>query len=132
MAKFFSTAGPIREDKHYFIPVAERIDLEEIFTLIDQEKYFVLHAPRQSGKTTTLLELCKILNKTGSYKCLCINVESAQTARGNVEQAMRIITQDLVRREKIYLPRQLPRPKGRSLLEEILQALMLTRLSKKG
>jgi hypothetical protein len=104
MAKFFNTAGPIREDKHYFIPVAERIDLEEIFTLIDQEKYFVLHAPRQSGKTTTLLELCKILNKTGRYKCLYINVESAQTARENVEQAMRIITQDLVRREKIYLP----------------------------
>ncbi len=104
MAKFFNIAGPIQQEDHYFIPIAQRIDLDEILMLIGQKKYFVLHAPRQSGKTTTLLELCKILNQSGKYKCLYINVESAQTARGNVEQAMRIITQDLVRREKIYLP----------------------------
>lgn len=48
-AKFFNTAGPIQEDDHYFIPISQRIDLPEILTLIDQKKYFVLHAPRQSG-----------------------------------------------------------------------------------
>jgi hypothetical protein len=77
--------------------------LEEIFTLIEQEKYFVLHAPRQSGKTTTLLELCKILNNSGRYKCLNINVESAQTARENVTEAMTVIVNMLMNLEKIHL-----------------------------
>ncbi len=104
MEKFFNTSGPIRKDKHYFIPISQRIDLDEILKLIDQEKYFVLHAPRQSGKTTALLELSKILNESEKYKCLYINVESAQAVRENIEQAMLIITQDLARREKIYLP----------------------------
>ena len=39
----------------------------EIFTLIDQEQYFVIHAARQSGKTTLLLELNKQINKAGRY-----------------------------------------------------------------
>ncbi len=100
MAKFFNTAGPIREDKHYFIPLSQRIDVAEILMLIDQEKYFVIHAPRQSGKTTTLLELCKILNQSGKYKGLYINVEGAQTAKGDVEQATRMIANVLVKMEQ--------------------------------
>jgi hypothetical protein len=103
-AKFFNTAGPIREDDHYFIPVAQRIDLPEILSLIDQKKYFVLHSPRQSGKTSTLLELTRMLNTSGRYKCLYINVESAQTSRENVAEAMTVIVQEIVRREKSYLP----------------------------
>ncbi len=104
MAKFFNTAGPIREEMHYFIPVSQRIDLPEIQTLIEQEKYFVLHAPRQSGKTTTLLELCKILNNSGRYKCLYVNVESAQTSREKVAEAMTVIVNELVDLEAIHFP----------------------------
>jgi hypothetical protein len=102
--KFFNTAGPIKQERHYFIPVTDRINLPEILSLIDQEKYFVLHAPRQSGKTSTLLELTRILNGSGKYKCLYVNVESAQTARENVAEAMTVIVQELVRREKNYFP----------------------------
>jgi hypothetical protein len=103
MTKFFNTAGPIREEDHYFIPIAHRIDLDEVLMLIGQKKYFVLHAPRQSGKTTTLLELCKILNNSGRYKCLYINVESAQTARENVAEAMTVIVNRMMALEKIHL-----------------------------
>ena len=100
MSRFFNTAGPIKAAKHYAIPVAQRIDLGEILTLIDQEKYFVLHAPRQSGKTTALLEIMGQLNASGQYRCLYVNVEPAQTARERIEVAMGVIVDLLVEDRK--------------------------------
>ena len=61
--RFFNTAGPVNCQKHYCIPPLERFDLFEIETLIAQEKYFVLHAPRQTGKTTSMLALMAHLNR---------------------------------------------------------------------
>ncbi|MEJ6949436.1 ATP-binding protein [Natronospora cellulosivora (SeqCode)] len=101
--KFFNTAGPVVAKDHYHVPITARINKEEIFSLIDQKKYFVLHAPRQSGKTSSLLTLMDLLNKSGKYKCLYINVESAQAARENVEIAMESILSELENRETIYL-----------------------------
>jgi hypothetical protein len=54
--RFFNTAGPVRCAIHYCLPPLERFDLAEILNLIDQQKYFVLHAPRQTGKTSSLLK----------------------------------------------------------------------------
>ena len=59
--KFFNTAGPIQPDIHYNIDPLTRIDLEELESLIYQRKYFVLHAPRQTGKTSCLLALRVLL-----------------------------------------------------------------------
>ncbi len=89
--RFFNTAGPVRCGEHYCVPPLERFDLEEILSLIDQKKYFVLHAPRQTGKTSCLLALSDYLNQQGKYRCLYINVEMAQTAREDVERGMRTI-----------------------------------------
>ena len=80
MSRFFNTAGPVKEKKHYCIPALSRLDLKGILSLIDQEKYFVLHAPRQTGKTSFLRALMLHLNEEGRYKCLHFNVESAQAA----------------------------------------------------
>nr|VFK01291.1 MAG: hypothetical protein BECKLFY1418A_GA0070994_11412 [Candidatus Kentron sp. LFY] len=55
--KSFSTAGPIKPNKHYNIPPLSRWDVDEIYSLIEDERYFVLHAPRQTGKTSCLLAL---------------------------------------------------------------------------
>ena len=68
--RFFNTAGPVRCNKHYCLPPLERFDLGEMLALIEQEKYFVLHAPRQTGKTSCLLALMENLNHTGKYRCL--------------------------------------------------------------
>jgi hypothetical protein len=38
--------------------------------LIDQEQYFVIHAARQTGKTTLLMELAQDINAAGSYYAL--------------------------------------------------------------
>ena len=88
----FNTAGPCVEGMHYIIDPLARIDSEEVLALIDQQRYFVLHAPRQTGKTTSLLALMKLLNSGDCYRSLYVNVEAAQTARGDVERGMRTIT----------------------------------------
>ncbi|MBM3887087.1 hypothetical protein FJ364_04090 [Candidatus Dependentiae bacterium] len=87
--KFFNTAGPINPDDHYFIP--NRLGEIEIKNLIEQKKYFVLHAPRQSGKTTAVFELVNKLNQEGKYKALYVNVEAAQAARSKVIDGLRTI-----------------------------------------
>ena len=59
MQKWFNTAGPCQADIHYMLPATER--LPEIKKLIDQRNYFVIHAPRQTGKTTAMLTLAQEL-----------------------------------------------------------------------
>ncbi len=55
--RFFNTEGPNLADDRYSLPPLERWDLAEILTLIDRKKHFLLHAPRQTGKTTCLLAM---------------------------------------------------------------------------
>ena len=86
----FNTAGPVKPDKHYCIPPLERIDLEEVLRLVRDERYFVMHAPRQTGKTTALLALADVLNGRG-YRCVYVTVETARTARDDVQRAMRTV-----------------------------------------
>ena len=51
----------MRPDEHYCIPPLSRLDQGELLTLIRQKRYFVLHAPRQTGKTSALLALRDLL-----------------------------------------------------------------------
>ncbi len=102
--KYFNTEGPIKPDLHYFIPVSQRVDLDEIQTLIERQKYFVLHAPRQTGKTTALLEIMRQLNASGRYKCLYVNVEAAQPTREKIADAMDVIVDLLVESERNFFP----------------------------
>jgi type II secretory pathway predicted ATPase ExeA len=46
--------------------------------LIDEEQYFVIHAARQSGKTTYLKDFANRLNADGKYYALCCSLENAQ------------------------------------------------------
>ena len=62
MRRFFNTAGPVRPERHYCVPPLARFDLDQVLGLIRNERYFVLHAPRQTGKTCTLLALRDLLN----------------------------------------------------------------------
>lgn len=97
----FNTTGPVRPDKHYTLPPLATFNLREIQFLIDQEKYFILHAPRQVGKTSSMLALMEYLNAQGTYHCLYINVEAAQAAREDIESAMKTILWELVNVQKI-------------------------------
>ena len=103
MEKQFNTAGPVMPDIHYCVDPLSRWDLRGILNLIDNRKYFILHAPRQTGKTTALLAMVDYLNKEGKYTALYVNVEPAQAARENVEAGMRAILSQLGRAAKITL-----------------------------
>jgi hypothetical protein len=96
--RFFNTAGPVKCDKHYCLPPLSRFDLPEILTLIGQEKYFVLHAPRQSGKTSCMLTLQDYLNVSGDYRSLYVNVEAAQAAREDATNGVHSIVTEIAKR----------------------------------
>ena len=102
--RFFNTTGPVVADKHYSIPPLERFDLAEILRLIRDERYFVLHAPRQTGKTSALLALRELLNERGAYRCVYANLEPAQTARGDVAAGMEAVLAELRIRARITFP----------------------------
>ncbi len=53
--RFFNTSGPVVAADHYCIPPLQRVNLGQVLALIGEKRYFVLHAPRQTGKTFALL-----------------------------------------------------------------------------
>jgi hypothetical protein len=91
--KKFCIAGPVDPERHYFIP--RRLDWDQMDSLIHDREYFVLHAPRQSGKTTAIEEYIHHLNGNGAYRALYINVESAQAAREDIKMALIAILAEL-------------------------------------
>ena len=93
--RFFNTSGPVVAEDHYCVPPLERFDLEEILRLIRAKRYFVLHAPRQTGKTSGLLALRDLLNAGDEYRCVYANIETAQTARGDVARGMKAVLHEL-------------------------------------
>jgi hypothetical protein len=76
--RFFNTAGPCVEAWHYMLPAAER--LPEAPTLVERGMYFVVHAPRQTGKTTTLMALARQLTAAGKFAALHFSCEAGEVA----------------------------------------------------
>jgi hypothetical protein len=73
MPRFFNTAGPCRPDIHYMLSATSR--LPDIERLIEQENYFVIHAPRQTGKSTAMLTLGQQLTQQGNYTAVMLSAE---------------------------------------------------------
>ena len=95
--RFFNIAGPVRPDEHYAIPPLDRVDVDELLALIRAKQYFVLHAPRQTGKTSALIALRDLLNRgeAGDFRCVDVNVEVGQVARDNVARGIRAVLSNL-------------------------------------
>ena len=73
MSRWFNIAGPCQADKHYTLSATSR--LPDLSVLIEQESYFVIHAPRQTGKTTAMLALAQQLTATGRYAAVVVSAE---------------------------------------------------------
>ncbi|QNP31207.1 ATP-binding protein [Cylindrospermopsis curvispora GIHE-G1] len=73
MNRWFNIAGPCKDNIHYMLSPTSR--LPDLSMLIEQESYFVLHAPRQTGKTTAMLSLAKQLTTAGNYAAVMVSVE---------------------------------------------------------
>jgi len=101
--RFFNTAGPCKPDLHYVLPPLDRFSLPELEALIGAQQYFVLHAPRQTGKTTCLLALQDHLNERGELRALYVNIEPAQAARDNVPDGIHAVLSSLADRASLAL-----------------------------
>jgi len=103
MDKFFNTAGPIIPKDHYYISSMSRIDWDEVEMLIRSKKFFLLHAPRQTGKTSAMLEIMEKLNCDGKYNALYANIEVAQVARNNVDRGISAVCSVITDSCSLYL-----------------------------
>ncbi|MFO1421395.1 MAG: ATP-binding protein [Candidatus Competibacteraceae bacterium] len=117
--RFFNTAGPVNLADHYCLDPLRRIELERLLPLIEQKKYFVLHAPRQTGKTSCLLALVEFLNGTGRYRCVYANWEMGQAAREDVAAAMPALLNELAERARLILDDPWPAGRWPTLLREV-------------
>ena len=84
MPRQFNTAGRNIESDHYTLPPLARLPAD-IADLIHGRFYFVLHAPRQSGKTTSMLALAEHLRQDGRYAVVFTSVANARTAHTEAE-----------------------------------------------
>jgi len=108
MERFFNTAGPNRPDEQYTIDPLMRFDLDDVLMLIGQKKYFVLHAPRQTGKTSCLLALRDYLNKQGRYTAVYANVEGGQAFRNDVAQVVAGVCEVIAHEARLILRNGIP------------------------
>ena len=85
----FNTTGPCFPDEHYMLPALDR--LPGIREFVADGNYFVIHAPRQTGKTTALKALAREINVKGDRFAVYCSLETIQKLVGNPETAMREI-----------------------------------------
>ncbi|MBK9261969.1 MAG: ATP-binding protein [Polyangiaceae bacterium] len=85
MPRQFNVAGVNKPSIHYTLPASRR--LPGVRALIDGQQYFVVHAPRQVGKTTALHTLAQELTAEGTYAAVLVSVETAVPFRDNVGMA---------------------------------------------
>ncbi|WP_322753410.1 ATP-binding protein [Frankia sp. Cas3] len=125
MSRRFNTAGPCVPAKHYMIPALER--LPQGPGLVGQQAYFVVHAPRQTGKTTALRALARELTAQGRYAALYFSCEVGATAGEDYGAASRDILTQIRFNAEDHLPPELRPPawpveSDASLLQGALRA----------
>ena len=108
MKKWFNTAGPCKADIHYMLPTGDR--LPEIERLIAQENYFVIHAPRQVGKTTAMLTLAQELTASGQYTAVMLSLEVGAVFSHDPDLAEKAILDEWKDSARFRLPPELQPP----------------------
>jgi hypothetical protein len=89
VARWFNTTGPCNPMDHYMIPASAR--LPEVQQLVARKQYFVVHAPRQSGKTTALRALAAELTASGRHAAVVVSMEAGRAWGDDVGAATRTL-----------------------------------------
>ena len=110
----FNIAGPNVPAWHYHLPPLRRSGFEEVPALVEAKNYFIVYAPRQTGKTTSLRALCDALNDRG-YRAVHANIQPARHAGKDVARAIRSVFDVLTDREEVAL--------GEDTLERIVESV---------
>ncbi len=89
MPRSFNTAGPNKPEIHYTLDPEMR--MPGLRELIEKQNYFVLHAPRQTGKTTLLDTLAHKLTAEGRYTAIRFSIERSRPFSKDVAAANRAV-----------------------------------------
>ena len=76
--KYFNTTGPCFPEMHYMLPPEDRLRGAQLNRYIRDQLYWVLHAPRQTGKTTFLQSWMREINTAGEAMACYVSVEQCQ------------------------------------------------------
>ncbi|MCI5223089.1 MAG: ATP-binding protein [Candidatus Electrothrix sp. AR4] len=87
MPKYFNTTGPCFPRLHYMLPPKDRLIGASLDRYIQDELYWVLHAPRQTGKTTFLQSWMHEINAGTEAVACYVSLETCQEVPA-VERAM--------------------------------------------
>ncbi len=101
--KSFNTTGPCMADMHYMLSPVDRIDAGKLKRFIDEKLYWVLHAPRQTGKTSFLLNWMEQLNAQPGIISLYVSLEACQGVT-DAERAITIACEMIEIRATKHLP----------------------------
>ncbi len=93
------------------LPATARLEELELDRLIEQQAYFVLHAPRQTGKTTAIQEWARQLTATGQYIGVWVSMEVGAAFPDDVGQAENALLDNWGGSLGFQLPRDLWPPK---------------------
>ena len=121
MRKHFNTTGPCLPNEHYMLPPLPRV--KAAMELVEDGKYFVLHAPRQSGKTTSLLAMRDELNRQGEVYAVYCSMETAAEV-GDTGRVMAIVISALREAFLYDLGKEMSVPVGELPPEQQLQQFL--------
>ena len=104
--RYFNTTGPCHEREHYMLPPERR--LGRVMELVERQRWFVLAAGRQTGKTTSLQWLVRHEHARGERIAVWIDLENARE-QPDVTRAVVIVLRALERSIARDAP-SIPRP----------------------
>lgn len=105
MKRFFNTTGFCNPADHYMVDPFRNI-YDDIYRLIEAKQYFLIHAPRQTGKTTFLHQLAHRLNREGKYAATVCSLESAGYQSITVKDANEVFIRSLFQSAPLFLSKE--------------------------
>jgi type II secretory pathway predicted ATPase ExeA len=103
--RWFNNAGPCKPDIHYMLPTGDR--LPNLVRSMQQQNYFIIHAARQTGKTTAMLNLAQTLTESGQYTAVMVSVEVGSVFPHDIERSEQAILGSWQSAIEIRLPKHL-------------------------
>lgn len=108
MPRWFNVAGPCNPNIHYMLSPLARIP--EVMPLIERQSYFVMHAPRQTGKTTAMIALARALTAAGRFAAVLLSAEVGAAFNNDPGAAELAILNSWQRAAAFFLPAELRPP----------------------
>ena len=99
--RFFNTTGPCNPERHYMLSPEERLVGAQLSRYIKDELYWVLHAPRQTGKTTFLQSWMREINARGEQVACYVSIEACQGVQ-EPERAIPTVCNSIKESAEIY------------------------------